>query len=266
MAVTTLDGLVAALTQGEIRYFVKGSFTPFAVGTAQSLWTVAGTPAAGAAQGTVNGAICDDTTTGGFPFTNAVGAANNYLGYFAASPLVAGSLIVYDRLWHDSALSATATTNQVIAPPALTRYTNGEGVEIWAEQYAAMGAATAATITLQYTDQSGTTAQTATIAKAATAGANGVMYGPASLAAGDFGVRAVTGYSWSVTQTSGNWGLTLVKRLLTIPFPQVNVGAAVDAFSSGLREIADDACLAFIWVPTATTANTITGEFTIAKG
>jgi hypothetical protein len=265
MAVTTLDGLVAALTAGETRAYMKSAFTASAVGATHSLWTVAGTPGAGAAEGTVNGSIPTDATAGSFPFVNAAGAANNYLGYIAAASQTAGTLILYDRLWHDSALSATATTDQAISPPALTRFTSGEGVELWAEQYAAFGTAGALTITVTYTDQGGTASQIGTIAKAAVAGVNGTMY-QASLASGDYGVRAVTAYRWSSTATSGNWGLTLLKRLVTIPLQTLNVAAVYDAFSSGLREVPDDACLAFMVQCSATAMGIIGGELTVAKG
>jgi len=265
MAITTLDGLVAALTAGETRNYMKSAFTAAQIGSTHSLWTVAGVPGAGAAQGSVNGAIPDDTTAGAFPFVNAAGVANNYLGYIAAASQAAGTLVLYDRLWHDSALSATATTDQAISPSALTRFTSGEGVELWAEQYAAWGNATAATITVTFTDQGGTTGQIATIAKPANAGVAGSMH-QAALPSGDYGVRAVTAYRWSVTQTSGNWGLTLLKRLVTIPLQTLNVAAVYDAFSSGLREVPDDACLAFMVQCSATAMGIIGGELTIAKG
>jgi hypothetical protein len=258
--------MVAAVTNGENRYYTKQAFSPALAGQMHSLWTATGTPSAGAAAGSVNGAICDDTTVGAHPFVNAVGPAKNYEGYFTCACNVQGTLVLYDRLWHDSGLSATATTNQVIAPPALTRWTSGDAIEIWAEQYGAFGVATAATITLQYTDQGGNTAQAATIPKAATAGVAGTMHGPAALAAGDYGVRAVTGYLWSATQTSGSWGLTLAKRIATVPISSANLFVTLDAFGTGFREIANDACLAMMWLPTATSSHTCLGDLTIAKG
>jgi hypothetical protein len=265
MAVSTMDGLVAALTAGETRTFMKNSQTSEGAGTWHSLWTATGYPGAGAAQGSLNGAICNDATTGGFPFVNAAGAANNYLGYISAASSVAGTLIVYDRLWHNSTLNGTLTTAQNITQPALTRFTDGAGVELWLEIYSAWGS-TAATATISYTDQDGNAAQSGTIAYPAGVPSVGQML-PATLASGDYGVRAVASLTLNTsTLTAGNAGLTLMKRLVTIPLPQINVAAVYDAFSTGLREIPDDACIAMMVQCTAATTGVINGELTIAKG
>lgn len=264
MAVTTLDGLVAALTGGESLAFFKSAFTSEGAGTFHSLWAVAGCPGAGAAPGNTNGLIPTDATAGAFPFTNAGGAGNNYLGYIAAAASVSGSLIIYDRLYHSSGLSGTETANPTITPPALTRYTTGVGVELWVEFYSAIGA-TGATLTTTYTDQDGNTGASATYVHPANAETVGQMV-PMTLASGDCGVRAVTAYDWSVsTGTAGNMGFTLVKRIVTLPLQTTNVAAVYDAFSSGLREVQDDACLAMMVQCSATTMGTINGDLTIAK-
>jgi hypothetical protein len=127
----------------------------------------------------------------------------------------------------------------------------------------AFGVATG-TLTVTYTDQDGNAGASASIAKTVLGTAGQML--PATLAAGDYGVQAVTNYSWSVTQTSGAFGLVLLKRIVTIPLPQVNVGVVYDAFSSGLREIPDDACLAFMVQCSTTNTGLINGELTIAKG
>jgi hypothetical protein len=264
MAVSTMDGLVAALTAGETKAFMKSSQTSEGAGTWHSLWTATGYPGAGAAQGSLNGAICNDTTVGGFPFVNAAGAANNYLGYISAASSTAGTFILYDRLWHNSTISATSISAQNITQPALTRFTDGAGVELWGEVYTATGA-TASTLTVSYTDQDGTTGNSATYAHPANALTLGQMF-PFVLASGDYGVRAVASATFSVSTGAGSIGLTLVKRLVTIPLPQVNVAAVYDAFSTGLREIPDDACLAMMVQCTATNTGQINGELTIAKG
>lgn len=264
MAVSTLDGLVASLTAGESLAFNKSSFTSEGPGLFHSLWAVPGCPGAGAASGSINGSIPTDATAGAFPFTNAAGALNNYLGYISASSTVACTLILYDRLWHSSAMSGTETGQPAISPPALTRYTTGAGVELWGEIYSAIGVS-AATLTVTYTDQDGNTGNAATYAHPANAEAVGQMF-PFVLASGDSGVRACTVYDWSVTTgTAGNFGLTLMKRLLTIPLQTASVASVYDAFSSGLREIQDDACLAFMVQCSSTAQGGINGDFTIAK-
>jgi hypothetical protein len=265
MAVTTLDGLVGALAAASSHGYMKSNFTARAVGSYMSMWKVVGLPGAGATPTTGNGSIPDDTTAGAFLFTNAAGAANNYLGYISASCSTVGTLTLYDRVFHNSGLSATATTNQAITTAALTRYTTGAGVMPWFECYTVMGSASAATLNFTYTDDAGNTGQAGTWAKPAVAPAANEMF-PLPLLAGDQGIRAITGYSWSVTQTSGDWGFTFMKPIVTIPLPQVNAGVVYDAFSSGLTEITDDACLAMVMLCGVTAMGSIQGDMRIAKG
>jgi hypothetical protein len=265
MAITTLDGLVAALAAGETRNFMKTPSTTEGAGFFHSLWNAPGAPGAAGTPPATNGEIPTDATAGAFPFVNAAGAANNYLGYIAAASTVAGTLVLYDRLWHNSGLVGNITTLQSFTQGALTRFTSGEGVELWGEVYTAMGA-TASTFTCIYTDQGGTGSNSATYAHPANALAVGQMF-PFVLASGDYGVRDVDSVQLNIsTGTAGNFGLLLMKRLVTIPLQTQNVAAVYDAFSSGMREIPDDACLALMIQCSATNQGVIGGELTIAKG
>lgn len=265
MAVTNLDTAAGALAAASSHPYMKSAFTARAVSSFHSLWKIVGLPGAGATPPTGNGAIPDDTTAGAFLFANAAGAANNYLGYIAASCSTVGTLTLYDRVYHGSGLSATATTNQAITTSALTRYTTGAGVMPWFECYTVMGSASAATLNFTYTDDAGNTGQAGTWSKPAVAPGANEMF-PLPLLAGDQGVRAITGYSWSATQTSGDWGFTFMKPIVTVPLPQVNAGVTYDMFSSALTEIADDACLAFVMLCGATSMGSIQGDMRIAKG
>jgi hypothetical protein len=267
MAITKMDDLVFALVAGDVRTFNKAAVASLAAGQRHSLWNVSGNPGAAATPPTGNGGIPTSATAGAIPFVNAGAGGNNYLGFVAASAGQSGSLILYDRIYHNSGMSATTTgAGTALSPAALTRATNGIGVEAWIQIYTAFGAATAATLTLTYTDQDGNTGQTGTIAKPASAGDVGEMWGPMAFASGDYGVRAITNYSWSATQTSGDFGLVLVKKIITIPMATTNVPAVFNAFSSGLREIEDGACLALMTEVNATTMGPILGELTVAKG
>jgi hypothetical protein len=265
MAVSTLDQLANAAQRGETKAFIKSAFTSEGAGTFHSLWAVAGNPAAGAAAGSINGVVPVDSTLGAFGFVNAAGTDNNYIGSMTASSTVAGTLVLYDRLWHSSGMSGTQTVSTAITPTALTRYTTGAGVEMWGEIYSAIGA-TGATLTVQYTDQDGNTAQSATYAHPANAETVGQMF-PFVLASGDTGVRAPTNYQWSIsTATAGNFGLTLMKRIVTLPLAILNKPESFDAISCAVREVVDDACLAFMVQCSTTAMGLISGELTLAKG
>lgn len=263
MPITTFDKAVEGLTAGESRAFLKQAFTAEGAGTWHSMWKVPGYPYTSTSPATGVGAIPTDATEGSFPFTNAAGAANNYLGYMAASSATACTLIVYDRLWHNSGLSGTSVASQTINSTALTRYTTGDGVEIWGEIYTPIGA-TAATLTVTYTDQGNTGSNSATYAHPANAESTGQMF-PLTMAVGDYGCRSIQSAIWSIsTGTAGDFGLVLLKRLLTIPLQTPNVAAVVDILSAG-KEIADDACLAFMVLCSTTAQGQINGDFHIAK-
>src|SRR5260221_676626 len=114
--------------------------------TCASLWTAAGNPGAGAAQGSAAGAVPTSVTAGALPFTNPT-SGNSYLARLFASSTVPGTLILYDRLVHTSTLSGTVTTAQTVASVALTRPDAlGTNTELFMEAYTALGA-TSNTIT-----------------------------------------------------------------------------------------------------------------------
>ena len=264
MAVSTMDGLINALVQGERKGWSKGSFTPQATGAFHSLWLTPGEPGPGVAPATGNGAIPDDATAGAHPFVNAAGALNNGLGYFSANGLAVGTLVVFDRIWHNSGLNTTTTITSFTST-ALTRFTDGKGVECWAEWYTSSGAATATNATVIYTDESGNTGATGTIVMPAVTKIAGQMF-PMQMASGDYGIRAAASTTLSVTQTSGTWGLTFMKRLAEIPIRPSDQGASVlNAIDLGYPDIPDDACLSFMFQG-AVTANTLTGSLLIGKG
>lgn len=259
-AVTTMDGLIAALQAQERKGFHKGSFTPAVAGGYYSLWLNAGEPAAGVAPGSLNGVVPTDATAGAFPFTNATG--DNYLGYVSATGLAVGTLVIYDRLWANSTTTVTSGA-QAITFPGLTRFTTGVGVEAWLEWYVA-SSATAATATGTYTDESGNAGATGNFILPAVAKAAGQMF-PMDMASGDSGVRAFSSMNLGTTHTLGTWGITMMKRLAEIPIRPSDQGASVlNAIDLALPEVPDDACLAFMFQGAAA-ANTLAGTLSIAK-
>lgn len=260
MAITSFDTYTAALAGATPFVINKASATAEGAGTVHSLWKVAGTPIAGSNPG-ATGVIPTNTTDGAVKFTNS--GLQDYLGALSFRGATQGSITVYDRLFHVSGLSGTQTVvDTAVSNTALTRYTDGAGVELWAEFYTAIGAS-AATLTAKYTDQDGNTAQTATYAHPANAESVGQMV-RLTLAAGDSGVRAVTNYHWSVTTgTAGDFGFTLVKPLFTIGLSSANIATVVSALDHGLTKIEPSACLAFMVDCTTTNTGFISGHMRV---
>lgn len=263
MAISTQDALVAALAGAQKVGFRKASATSEGAGTWRSLWALAGQPGAGAAAGSANGVIPTKNTVGAIPYVNP--SATGYLGRLSAQGATPGTLIIYDRLWHNSALVGNVTTLQSFTQPALTRATDGLGVELWGEVYSAMGA-TGTVMTAIYTNQDGTGSRSASYTQPANALSVGQMV-PFSLQAGDSGVRSVQSLQLSIsTGTAGNFGLTLLRRLAEIPLTAAGVGGVLDFFGLGGGVLEANSCLAMMVLCSATSTGEIQAGLSIIEG
>ena len=228
-----------------------------------SLWTYDGMPAGGAVPTAV--AIPDRSTQGALPFLVATGGRDTHLIGASVTPSAAGVYLLYDRLMHIGGLSGTSTADQDVQdePPtvAITRNTGGEGNIAWYEIYTIIGSSTT-TLTMTYTNQAGTSAQTSTINIGATGFREVTRAQRIPLAAGDTGIRAIEKVKLTATTgTLGNFGITLAQPLALLP-----VGAAGTAgwrdYTTGLPGIPvpdPDACLAVMFIPAAATAPELWG-------
>ena len=233
-------------------------------GRLTSLWQYDGQPSDGAVPPTT-AAAPDDTTTGGLMQTDPGGGRQKWLLGGSASSLSAGTLFLYDRLLHISGLSGTVTTAQTVGG-TLTRYTTGtasEGNQIFAEIYTQIGA-TGTTITASYTNQAGTSGKTT---QATNFGATGFREAQRMiqlpLAAGDTGVQAVaTTTVLATTGTAGNFGINIMRPLLTIPLAVVGTGSIRDLIAGlpSITEILTDACLFWGWLANGTTSPQVFGD------
>jgi hypothetical protein len=267
MAITTLDGVIAGFKAPEALQKVGAAMEAAAV--FHTWWYTAGRPGAAAANAAgVNGrAVTPSLVTGEIDRTNP-GAGNAYLGRLEASANVVGTLLLVDRLWENSGLVVTSTSAQAITAAAIpSRDLNGaalgHGVQA-AIEWSALGGAGVPTVTLTYTDQDNNAGNTGTFVGVATPVAGTIeMF---TLAAGDSGIRAPTSFIQSATRTSGTMHLILFRILARLPVTLANVGSALDAITSGMPRIYNDSCLQLIWLPTATTATTLSGLYVETQG
>lgn len=260
-----LDAVIAALP-GQHARLGKNGFTAEGNGTWFSLWKVAGNPSAGATPPTGDGEIPTKATAGAVPFTNAAGGNKLHLGKAAVSAGSVGTLVVYDRLWHNSGfVGNTASAQTISTPPTLTRPdANGAGVEIWMEVYSAMGAS-AATFTVTYTNQGGTGSRSATYSMPANALTVGQIV-PFAFDSGDTGARTVSQVQLSgSTGTAGDFGLVLLRRLAEIPVKVAGSGELLDALDLALVDVDNDACLAFMWFANSTSVNPVQASFSLIE-
>jgi hypothetical protein len=251
MALTTLDGLVAANRKKYI--FQKASATSKVASALHSLWKIAGIPAAGATPPSGVGEVPTKSTIGAFLFAVVGGGTSIYLGRMACSGATSGTLILYDRLVHTSGLVGNVATEQTVNSTALSRYTDGVGVEAFLETYAATGAS-AANITVKYTDELGNTGQTVTFAHQVT-----TVIGQMQQVPGILGCRQIESVQFSATTgTAGDFGIVLAKRLAEIPIDTAS-GKVLGPFEVGLPTVHADACLALMVVCSTTNTGIING-------
>ena len=228
-----------------------------------SLWTYYGMPSGGIAPTT--GAIPDLTLQGAIPFTPATGGRDKHLINTSITPLTAGVYLLYDRLFHIGGLSGTSTATQSVqgspASPALTRNTGGTGNMAFYEIYTIIGT-TSTTLTMTYTNQSGTGSRTSTISIGGTGFREVTRMQRIPLEGNDTGIQSIQSVQLDLsTGTLGNFGITIAQ-----PLAWISVGAAGTMgwrdYTTGLPGIPvidPDACLALMFIPAVATAPEIYG-------
>ena len=243
MAITTLDGLIAAAKQ---RVPIKKTATRTTVANGWfSLFDIAGNPGAGTLAGTstTTGVVPNDTTAG-VPLIDAFGGGNTgYLQNVEFASTVACRLMIYDLLWVGGAYAFNAsTTGQTPASysarvPGGTDFTN---TEIWVQQVTAATGSQAVNVT--YTNQSGTTGRSTGAVGIGAAPTVGRMW-QLPLAAGDKGVQGVTGVVGTVA-SAGTFNVLVIRPLWSSRVIAANFGDLHDYMRVGLPLMFDTSALA----------------------
>jgi len=241
------------------------------VGRMTSLWTYDGFPAGGAVP--TAGAIPDNTTTGALPFNSAGGGRESFMTQAWCTGLVAGTLILYDRLYHIGGLSGTVATAQTVqsspASPALTRNTGGVGNMVFAEIYTILGTTAGRTITMDYTDDAGNASSTSVAVQIGATNFREVTRAiMLPLASGDRGVRAVNTVTLNgTTGSAGNFGITIAKPIayLGVGFPGSPAWRDFVSGLPGIPAIETGACLSLLWVPNTTVVPELFGGYSIVE-
>ncbi|MGL5934784.1 MAG: hypothetical protein ACRCZI_04080 [Cetobacterium sp.] len=276
MAITTLDGVVAGMRPPMI--IAKSATATLVGGRPASLWSLGGSPGAGAFNTTLNGVTLSSTSAlvnGQIPHFDP-SSGNAYLARLTASASQGGVLMLMDRIWHNGGYTITSTAAQNSTTPTWpsrcptsgtddTPATTGHGVLLALEISAATGAGTP-TITISYTNQAGTAGRTATNFQATVAtSAIGATY-LIGLQAGDTGVRSVQSLTLSATWTSGTMNLVAYRPLAALELAGTFIPNALDAVTSGLPRLYDGTVPWLVFVPQGTTASIVTGTYVETHG
>jgi hypothetical protein len=243
VAITTLDGLIASAKQ-QVRIVKTASATTIA-GLPFSTLDLAGYPGAGslAVGNTANGLVPTDATAG-FQLINAFGGGNTgYLQAVDFGSSVASRITLYDRVFHSGsyALTPTGTTTLASQPsysarmPGGTDFTN---TELFLEINVVVPA-TAVTVAVTYTNQSGTTGRS-TGASASLSGFTTRRLVPMPLQSGDSGVQKIESVIVGGTAAAtGSVNVVVARRLWSNRAKIANDGG-VDAFdATGLPVVFD---------------------------
>jgi hypothetical protein len=272
MAITTLDGAIAGMQWP--RYFTKTATPTLVAGRPTSLWILAGAPGVGdyTTATTLNGTALSSTSAqvnGQINFVNPV-SGNTYLARLQAAATQPGTLLLCDRLWHNGGISNAVTTAQAITSPTWpTRdafgASNGDGVLLGVEVQVASTANTP-TLTVSYTNQSGTATRTGTnIITTSAASAIGTFY-QIGLQAGDTGVRSVQSLTLSTTWTGPTLNMVAYRPIVALELTSALVPNAIDSITAGFPQLFNGAVPFFIFIPSTTAASNISGQVVWTQG
>ncbi len=262
MAITTRDGLIAAMAASQRQRFLKIGTAP-AAGTFQALWRNSGAPGAAAAGPAVGSGVALTNTAQG---ALSVPAPSNtsYLAAFDSTITAAGTLLLCDRIaqWGVDVTVTTAQAMSAVTLPA--RATSLKDIELWVEVETALGATQTGTINITYTDQDGNAGIVAGVGQFAASAPIGRTQ-PVALAAGDTGVVQVTSAQVAVATTGK---LNVVLRRVICPLTTVAVadGKNLGYPETDLEVIGDNACLELVFLPQTTTTPVYIGGYSIAQG
>ena len=266
MAITTIADAITYACQP--RDFVKGVGGTMVTGRPHSFWTIGGQPAAGTSSSGLTGEVLSSTSaqvTGQIPYTNAL-SGNTYVSRFQGQSTVSGTLLLCDRLWQNSAIDATSTSEQTFTSsvqiPARddTGTTTGEGVYAGVEVLVATTTNTPASMTLKYTNTGGTAGQTATNLITLAPATVGDFF-PIGLASGDTGIQKAQSLTIAATAwAAGTLGVVLYRVLARLELTVSNTPNAIDAITGGFNRMYDGSVPFIILIHNTTTSSNVSGQ------
>jgi hypothetical protein len=265
MGFSSYDDLIAEMTAGKYHradWFKNANLGTGVANSWASMWVYPGWPPAGFYFGTaLEGTLTNDSSLGAILHGGNKSPDTKHItfvsGMATAATAIMGNLLIYDRLLYYPTISASSTSPQSLTnPSAITRYTNGKGVQAWLEVTTAFGSGTG-TFTMDYTSDegSGNALGRATITAASSiigriphviqgqANTIGTPFLP--LAAGTSGVKSVQSVEFTAAHASGVCALVLGYPLAWIPLTQASVLSERELAMqiNSLPRVYDGACL-----------------------
>jgi hypothetical protein len=272
MTISTLSALRTVIDSGQmISCHKEPVVAPFAGfpqivgGRIYDYWESTGYPIAGINPSTAAGTLYSRASTGAMQMSTSSGttyALSNLQATAAWIPTenttgnpISGStehvIHIWDRLWANGALPLNTTARQSWVPPALTRYTSGEGLCLWLRLYSTQ-VVNDSNVTIEYVNSSGVS-RTFTSFQPFTSNSNSMFYRyqaiPMPLQLGDRGIRSINAVTLGTASASGTYGFLITRYLgayrVNTTLQPDSTASAVQSIFGGLPQFDGDACLTF---------------------
>lgn len=276
--ITTVDSIVNALGNNSSRVVMdKASIANAVAGQMYSLWRATGQPGQGAIPTT--SVVCNNTLLGAMGFSQQVGPATSYAGWFSSyCSNSAVTIEIHDRLAHMGGLVGNVATSQTVnldlsafsTDNIVNRIgdTNYSDVQWWMEWYTDTGA-TASNATINVTYNDGTSGNLTLVAVGGTLRASRLISLNGLIPASDSGkfIRDINAVILSAsTGTAGNFGFTATRPRVIMPLNLANKSEIFDWAQLGFTEIKNYSCLFPIQLCSTTTTGIVRGSGKIAHG
>jgi hypothetical protein len=272
---SSLSDLISERTTGgkgqQISFFKVGSLGATAAWA--DLWNVGSFPTAGGTPAArPGGAVPDNTTAGGLLQADPGGGDTlHFVTGIAGGNNAPNTLLLYDRIFHASAINHnTAAAQTITGVPTRYATTTSPGNFAFLAVTTVL-TATAFTITMQYVDNAGNTAENAAaVTGITTAAVTRICHSPwfIPLNAGDTGLRNCTQITFSAAAASGVSNFVMGHPIAFLPMSIAGKWDIVDGINSAfnLEQILTDACLSFIELKGQSTATTYQGQILMVSG
>ena len=267
MAITNLDGALAGMKPPVD--FCKGATPTLVAGRPHSLFYLGGWPGAAVAPTPGIGGAVLTTYAGQLPWANP-GAGYSYLARLQAMATIPGTLLLCDRLWHNSGISNSLTSEQTFTGSAIIPARDNNGAQVGDGVYAAVEMSTASTantptLTLKYVNNAGATVSVASMDATVAATPIGAFL-RFPLLAGETGVRQAVSITASLAWTTAVYSVVLYRILARLEFGAAFVPNAIDVLTSGFTRLYDNTVPFLVFIPSTTTASNINGHMIVTQG
>lgn len=261
MAITTLDGLIAAVKRRAV--YQKTASRTAVANIPFSVFDLAGDPGAGtlAVGNTANGIVPTDAVAG-YPAI-AAAVASLYLSRIRALSSVACWIDVYDTLFSAGAYVFNADVTLASQPSYSGRVPNTDynGLELWLEAVTAFTGNQS--VQINYLDEGGAAGDTGVIATGVAPIVGRMFMMP--LAAGDSGIQRLDRVRCTVSSV-GTFNVHVMRWLWGCRVNAANQGVFDSLLKTGLPQIYDTSALRYVITPDSTATGLPASRGEIADG